>query len=250
MNKVKVQFFLESIYPKEIVDHIVKSFCEVETNFRLEKWKTSELDAGHFVEAVRRLIEHILQGNYTPFTSSLGAFSQAVLNKYESFTGPDEFRILIPRVLFSMYCIRNKRGVGHISTISPNKLDASYILHAAKWVIAELLRHAGSSTPEEAKLLTDQVLERQVDLIWVDDETFMVLDKKLKATEKVLICLYKQDHIPIEDLRLKVDYKNKSNFKKMLDSLQHEKLIAVTSTGICKLSPLGTNEAERLINGI
>ncbi|MGA2467665.1 MAG: hypothetical protein ABSH06_25375 [Thermodesulfobacteriota bacterium] len=249
MNSQRIQALLESAYPKEIVSHIVKSFSEVEAGFRIEKWKNSELDAGHFVEAVRRLIEHQLQGRYTSFANSISAFSQTVLNKYESCAGPEEYRILIPRLLYSMYCIRNKRGVGHISAISPNKLDATYILHAAKWVLAELVRLAGVSSPEEAKQLTDQVLERKVDLIWEDDETFMVLDKKLKTRERILLCLYKHDRLPMEDLRLKVGYKNKTHFIRIIANLEHEKLMALTSVGICKLSPLGVKAAERLISG-
>lgn len=128
-----IQSLLEGKYPAEIVSHLVKSFYDVEQNYRLEKWKTSELDAGHFVEAVRRLIEQELQGSYTPFSQSLSSFSPAVLSRYESSNGLEEYRILIPRVIYAVYCIRNKRGVGHISSISPNKLDATFILHSSKW---------------------------------------------------------------------------------------------------------------------
>ena len=56
---MKVSECLTEKYPIEIVDHILSSYAEVENNFRLEKWKPSELDAGHFVEAVRRLVDNI-----------------------------------------------------------------------------------------------------------------------------------------------------------------------------------------------
>lgn len=248
MRKADIQTLLAVDHPEEIANHIVSSYQEVEENFRLEKWKTSELDAGHFVEATRRLIENKLYGNYTAFTASIGSFNQAVLNKMEAAPGLEEYRILIPRVLYAMYCIRNKRGVGHIAAISPNKLDATFILHSAKWVLAELVRLSSQSTPGEAKQIVDQILERQIDLIWEDDDTFMVLDRKLTATEKILLVLYKQDRITVETLRERVDYKNKSAFVKILQDHQREKAIAITSEGICKLSPLGIALAERLIS--
>ncbi len=250
MANQKIKLILETAFPQEIVEHILRTYTEVESSFRLEKWKSSELDSGHFVEAVRRLIDYVLNGSYTPFAVSICAFNQGVLNRYESSTGLEEYRILIPRVLYSMYCIRNKRGVGHISSISPNKLDATYILHSAKWVLAELVRLSGSSSPDDAKQITDEILERQVDLIWDDGESFMILDKKLKATDRILLCLYKKDRISVEELRTRVDYKNKSNFRKLISDLRRDKFIDLITEDICKLSPLGVISAERIVSKI
>jgi len=245
---MKVEQLLVSRFPAEIVKHVISSYVEVEENYRLEKWKPSELDAGHFVEAVRRLIENELFGNYVSFDKAIGSFNQSVLNKYESATGDESFRIIIPRTLYAMYCVRNKRGVGHISNISPNKMDASFILSSTKWVLAELIRIAGTSSPDEAQQIVDQVMDRQIDLIWDDGETFMILSKNLKASEKVLVALYKEDKVDIEVLRKRVDYKNKSNFKKILHELKKNKLIDLNEKGICKLSPLGIREAESILN--
>lgn len=248
MVESEIQSVLQSTHPNDIVHHLVKSYRDVEDNFRLEKWKTSELDAGHFVETVRRLIENQLFGAYTAFSTAIGSFNQATLNKYEAATGAEEYRILIPRVLYAMYCIRNKRGVGHISTISPNKLDATLILNSAKWVLAELVRLASATSPDQAEQLVDTILTRQVDLIWDDGETFMVLNKKLRAPDKVLLALYKEDRQTVEALRIKVDYKNKSAFNKIIDELQRDKNIALTTDGICKLSPIGVKAAEALVH--
>ncbi len=245
---MKAEQLLVSRFPAEIVKHVISSYVEVEKNYRLEKWKPSELDAGHFVEAVRRLIENELFGNYVSFDKGIGSFNQSVLNKYESATGDESFRIIIPRTLYAMYCVRNKRGVGHISNISPNKMDASFILSSTKWVLAELVRIAGASSPDEAQKIVDQVMYRQIDLIWDDGETFMILSKNLKASEKVLVALYKEDKVDIEVLRKRVDYKNKSNFKKILHELKKNKLIDLNEIGICKLSPLGIREAESILN--
>lgn len=247
MSNSRVKSVLEGRYPEEIIQHIVGSFREVEQNYRLEKWKISELDAGHFVEAVRRLIEHELQGSYTPFSTALGSFNQSVLARYEALTGPEEFRILIPRVLYAVYCVRNKRGVGHIASVIPNKLDATFILHSSKWVLGELVRLSTSASPEEAKLLVDQILYRQVDLIWDDGETFMVLDKRLKAADKALLVLYRQDRLTTEDLRSKVEYKNKAQFMEILKGLQKTRLLSITPDSFCKLSPLGVHHVEQAI---
>lgn len=239
---------LASKYPTELVDALLNSFEEVLTNYRIEKWKPSELDAGHFVEAVRRIIEFELTGSYTPLSTSLGSFNQAVLNRLESTPAVDEvYRILIPRALYAMYCIRNKRGVGHFSSISPNKLDATYILYSAKWILAELVRICSSSDPDEAYQICNAILERELDLVWDDGESFVILNAKIKAEQKVLIVLYKKDRIGIEELQGLVDYKNKTNFAKIVRKLKASKMLDVVSGGLCKLSPLGIKEAENII---
>lgn len=247
MLNPKIKAHLSSKYPSDLVDTLLNSYEEVLTNYRIEKWKPSELDAGHFVEAVRRIIEQELFGKFTPLSKSMGSFSPAVLSKYESATGNESFRIIMPRVLFSVYCIRNKRGVGHISSISPNKLDATYILNSTKWVLAELVRIAISANPDEAHELTSAILEREVDIIWDDGETFMILNSKLKANQKVLLSLYKKDRQEIEVLRGLINYKNKSGFRKLVEKLKSSNLIDITSESICKISPLGIKETEHII---
>jgi len=242
----RIKSHLISKYPEELVDSLLVAYTEVLTNYRIEKWKPSELDAGHFVEAVRRIIEKELFGKFTPLSKSMGSFSPAVLSKYESATGDETFRILTPRVLFSIYCIRNKRGVGHISLISPNKLDATYILNSTKWVLAELVRVAISADANEAHEITNYILEREIDLIWDDGESFMFLSSKLKAEQKILLSLYKRDRVNIEELRVLIDYKNRTNFRKLIEKLKSNNLIDVTADSICKLSPLGIKEAESI----
>lgn len=239
---------LKSQYPEEVVTHILDSYREIERNFQLANWKTAELDAGHFVESIRRALDSVLFGTYTPFSQSLGSFNQSILNKYENATGHESLRILIPRTLFSVYCIRNKRGVGHIGEISPNELDATYILHSVKWVLAELIRLAGTTSPKESSELIKTIVERQVEAIWDDGETFMVLDTKMPAKDKVLVVLYRKNNILDITLQKLVEYQNPSAFKKILLNLKKEKLIDYTPDKICKLSPLGSAKVEDLLS--
>jgi hypothetical protein len=247
MSTQPIKEILVTKFSNELVDALLNAYVEVVTNYRIEKWKPSELDAGHFVEVSRRIIETELFGSSKSLSESLGSFNQQVLNRYESASGDESYRILMPRVLFSIYCVRNKRGVGHISSISPNKLDATFILNSVKWVLAELVRLSGESNPDEAYEVANFILERDVDLIWDDGESFMILDKKLKADQKVLLSLYKKDRVALEDLQTLVEYKNKTNFRKVCEKLRSEKLIDITSDQICKLSPLGIQSAETII---
>ena len=247
MANPRIKAALEARYPEELASHIISSFTSVEQNYRLEKWKTSELDAGHFVEAARRLIEFELFGSYTAFDKELGSFNPTVLTRYEHASGSEELRIIVPRVLYSIYCVRNKRGVGHLTTISPNKLDATFILNSVKWVVGELIRLASETTPDLAKSLVDEILFRHVDLVWDDGETFMVLAPNLFAPDKALLVLYRQDRLHVDDLRKKVEYTDKSKFKKILAAMQVGRYIHVDDAGIVKISPVGVQRVESIL---
>ena len=205
--------------PHDLVDALLAAYKEIETNYVHQKWKASELDAGHFVEAVRRIIEHRLFTSHTPLNKQLSQFTDRILQQYEQASGDESYRILIPRVLRSIYGVRNKRGVGHLGAISPNEMDATLILYNVKWILAEIVRlESGLSTTETQKEI-DRVIERQTTLIWKDGDIIRILDKSLEAREQVILLLYDTSPQTEEELRDRCEYKNPTNFKKILKRL-------------------------------
>lgn len=225
---------------------IVGSYCELERNYFLQAWKTSELDAGHFVEATRRFIDLQLFGSYTPIGKSLTPFNDAALKRYESASGEESYRIHMPRLLWTMYGIRNKRGVGHLAVVKPNEIDASLILHSAKWILAEILRLNGPATIRTEQLLHD-VIERRLASIWEINGTKRVLDHSLNVEEKVLVLLLQKSPQTDVELRGSIEYKNDSRFKSKLQALHDKRLIERHTSGNCFLSPTGTAAGERLL---
>ena len=152
---------LAASLPRALVDALLSAQKEIEGNYLHRKWKASELDAGHFVEAARRIIEHRLFGTYTPIGKDLPTFNDRLLQQYEQASGDQSYRILIPRVLRAIYGIRNKRGVGHLGLISPNEMDATLILYNVKWVIAEILRLESGLAVSDIQKVIEHVIERQ-----------------------------------------------------------------------------------------
>ncbi len=237
---------LKKTYDINIAENTINSYKEIEYNFLLGKWKSSELDAGHFVESLRRLIEFELFGNYTPFDKKLSNFTDEELKKYESGSGNESYRILIPRILKSIYNIRNKRGVGHITTISPNEMDSTYILYSVKWVLAELIRLKSSFSIPETQKLIDAIVERRIDIIWKFNGTSRILNAGIKTEEKILILLY--DTSPQSELQLlkATGYTNSTNFAIILLKL-HKLILINYEDGFCMLSPKGLLKAEKIL---
>lgn len=238
---------LKNGFGAAIADAILDAYQEIERNYVLRKWKTSELDAGHFVEAVRRALDLELSGTYKAFNKSLPPFNDNTLKAYEQATGDQSYRLLIPRSLKSVYNIRNKRGVAHISDVNPNEMDATFILYTVKWVLAELLRLNSDLPIDQTQALLDKVVERQCSLIWKEGNITWVLAPGMKAREQVLILLY--DISPRTDTELQdiTEYSNATNLKKILKRLHTQKLIYYYDDGNCRLSPNGVPVAEEII---
>lgn len=240
---------LKKHYPNELVDSVISSYNEIEKNFAARKWKASEVDAGHFVEGVRRILEYELFGNkYTPLNKSLSPFNDKALHKYEGAIGDDSLRMLIPRVLKAVYNIRNKRGSAHLAGISANEMDSTIILYSVKWVLAELVRLNSSLSAAETQSLVNKIVERKLEVLWKDGDITRILDHNMKSSDQVLVLLYDESPRSSQNLQHIVEYKNKTNFTKVLKRLHAKKLIELSGNGNCSISPKGVIEAEKIIS--
>lgn len=232
---------------KELADNILGTFTEIERKYYLQEWKTSELEAGHFVEAVRRFIELKLFGTYTPIGTTLPSFSTSLLQNLEKQQGNEAFRLLIPRVLLSIYNIRNKRGIGHLSLLAANRQDATFILSACKWVLAELFRIEAIVSTEEANSTVNKIGERTTEAIWDIEGIRRILHSNLSIKDQVLVLLFDRSPLSFKDIKTSTESKNDSYLRKILKALHDERAIELTADGICHLSPIGKKLAENKV---
>ena len=226
---------------------MLEAYREIEGNFSLQKWKATELDAGHFVEASRRLIEQELFGTYTPIGRNLATFSDAELKRYENGTGDESLRMLIPRVLKSIFNIRNKRGIGHLGTISANEMDSTLILYSVKWVLAEFVRLATGANPDASQRMIDSIVERRVGVLWKHEGITRVLEHKMSAKDQVLVLLFDCTPLAEAELQRIIEYKSTANFRKILKRLHESRMLDWTIGGQAFITPKGAAAAEAVI---
>jgi hypothetical protein len=238
---------LKTKFPADICDALLSAYKEIEENFFIQKWKATELDAGHFVEAARRLIENELFGTYTAIGKSLPNFNDAELRRYENASGDESFRTLIPRILKSIYNVRNKRGIGHLGLISANEMDSTLILYNTKWVLAEFVRLATGTNPNYTQKMINSIVERRIGVLWKNGGVQRILANKMTAKDQVLVLLF--DSSPRNDSELQsiIEYKNSSEFRKILKNLHVLRLIEFTNTNQCLITPKGLPVAEKII---
>ena len=179
--------------PTPLATSLDKTYNSVKRNFSEGKFEPSELNGGKFSEVVIRILQWYTSPSHTyvPLGKHIPRFSDA-LQTFQSLSSfPDSIRFHIPRVLEALYGIRNNRGVGHISgDIDSNHMDALFVVSAADWVTAELVRIFHNLSPAAAQKVVESLVTKKIPIVWNIGTVKRVLNPQLTAKDKSLVLLY------------------------------------------------------------
>lgn len=241
--------------PDELRDELEKTYLKLIRKYRQQQFEVSELNAAKFSEVVFRILEwHTSPSKtYTSFGTPLRDFGQCC-RRFENMSRcHDSIRFHIPKALNSIYSIRNRRGVGHISgDINPNKMDCMYIIHSVKWILCELIRILHTLNINKAFALVQSIISKEITVIWTIGDKKRILDRKLDASDKTLLLLYSEYPDSVLDTLLIdwLEYKNSTRFKNnILKDLHERKLLEydLTSKQVF-ISPIGLTHAEKILS--
>ncbi|MFA6462011.1 MAG: hypothetical protein WCV90_07135 [Candidatus Woesearchaeota archaeon] len=240
--------------PEELRFNLEERYGEIIRNFRENRFEPSELNGAKFAEAVFRTLEWYTSSTkvYTPFGTSIRDFEQAS-RKFESMSSfPDSMRFHIPKLLASIYSLRNKRGVGHIGgDINPNHMDASLVVSISKWILAELVRIFYAVNLQEANTIVEHLVAKEFPIVWDVLNRKRILDTSLDFNKKVLVLLHSCYPNPVNEKNLLywVEYSNPSFFRtKILIPLHEEKMIEYDNNSkYILISPKGIKFVEEKV---
>jgi hypothetical protein len=242
------------LIPTHLRNKLEKSYGEIKSNFSQGRWEPSELNGGKFCEIVLRILEwhtsptHV----FTPFGSKISDFGQATRRFEPMVAFPESVRFHIPKILNALYTIRNKRGVGHVGgDVDPNHMDATFIVAATNWVMAELVRLLHGVTTLEAQEIVEGLITKNLPAVWEIDGKRRILNPKMSFTDKTLLLLYHEHPKSLTEKQL-VDWTEHSNTavyrRDVLRRCHKLKTIEYDETkGIVFLSPTGLAYVEKTI---
>ena len=184
--------------------------------------RLAEVEGGRFCEAAYRILEHTVDGSYTPLGARLdvGKLTQHLANQPARSFG-DSVRLHIPRTLRVIYDVRSNRDAAHLGDgIDPNIQDSSLVIACLNWVMAELVRLHHDIDADAAAALIDQLVERTVPVIQNFDGVPRVL-RDLPAGDTCLLLLYQHGvtPMPVDDLRAALRPKMRGHFNRTLQRL-------------------------------
>lgn len=102
---------------------------------------------------------------------------------------------------------------------------------------------------DEAMKIIENIIIKENELIWMEDEIFKILDKSITLEEKILCILYYRNKINEEQLFKLSEYSNITMFRKKLKSMHLEQKINYNKEKIM-ISPIGIRIAEDQLNRI
>lgn len=237
--------------PKTLRDELVEEFGKITRNYRERRWEATELDGGRFSEIVYTILAGHLDGdNYPAKASKPQSFKRACEQLEHKTAYPKSARLTIPRVLVALYDIRNQRGVGHVGgDVNANHMDATFVLHTAQWVMAELVRLFHNTDIQTATKVVDALVDRTIPLLWEVGGVTRVLDPDVSLADGTLLLL----HASIQGLTDKwlaesLEQDRMANYKRVLKRLHQKRLIEYhQATGLVVISPPGIHDVETRI---
>jgi len=191
-NKIEIQ--LATTIPAQLVKALLDAHLELKDNFYQGRWRPSELEGGRFSEATIRVIQELSTGQHTSTDRTLPPFTEDYLKSIpnNAIAGTHaSIKIHIPRALFTIYGIRNRRNVGHIGgDVNPNHADAYLIVSVCDWVLAELIRLTHNCPLPEAQDMVDDLVERKMPIIQDFNGFPKILKVGLSIPDRILILAY------------------------------------------------------------
>ncbi|MYB39949.1 hypothetical protein F4X86_01470 [Candidatus Saccharibacteria bacterium] len=244
------------VLPDALREELLVSFNRITTNYREGRWEPAELNAGKLSEIVYAILEGYVAQSY-PLraikpTNMVDACKRL---EHAGSSVPRTVRIQMPRVLVALYEIRNHRGVSHIGgDVNPNQMDATMVLYASKWLIAELVRLLHNVEMHEAGAIVEELTTKETPLVWSVNGRKRILNTKLSMKQKTLLLLYSESQ-PVDESVLFdwIEHSNRAAFRRDVLARGHKSRLWEydRSSSTVTLSPVGKSEVEaKMLNYI
>jgi hypothetical protein len=239
-----------SAIPAGLRTPLLAEYQSIVQNFAEHRWSPSELSGGKFCEIVFTILDGHAKAAYAAAPGKPSNFVQACRQLENNGHIPRSFQILIPRILPSLYEVRNNRGVGHVGgDVDPNHMDAVFVLTSCNWIMAELVRVFHDVSISDAQGIVDKLVERRTPLLWVGDDVRRILDPKMSLPDQILLFLSSSPtKTATADLKTWTGYKDAAYFKKVLRSMHKKRFIELASDeSTALILPPGDKIASKLI---
>jgi hypothetical protein len=235
--------------PQGLRDELFNEYRAIIQNYSEHRWSPTELSAGRFCEVVYSILNGYGSGTYPARASKPDDLVGACRKLEQNKNVPRSFRILIPRTLPALYEVRNQRGVGHVGgDVDPNHMDATFVVSASNWILAELVRVFHTLSIEDAQQLVDAIAERRVPLIWQGADVKRVLNPKTDTRDQLLLLIASSPgKVSMKDLRTWTEYKNSTRFLEILGRLHDDRMVEFSRMhSTVEILPPGSLEASRI----
>ena len=184
-----IQDLSKFVDPK-LAEASVTSYIEMQQRFLAGDWAPAELNGGRLCEAVSRCLLQLDTGRVSHAKLPGEIRDKTLLDESLTHALSSKQRRHIAKVIEVVYKFRSDRGAVHISPdYTANFMDSMFVIHAGKWMFAELLNLALKLDRKDVAQIIEQVVALEHTLVHELDGKPLVLAKGISAPEEILLLL-------------------------------------------------------------
>jgi len=231
---------------KELFRTLLEEYRGIKAAYYAQNYELTLTKSGKFVEITFQILSDIAFGEIPEEPK----FNE-ICKRLERIPEKDlhvSIRILIPRVVLTLYTIRSKRGAVHINNeVSPNFIDSTLAVTSCDWIVGEFLRLYLTKEQKEVLRIINSISKMHVPLVEEISGELVILNPEMTAKEQILSLLLQRHPNPIQrkDIRQWVKGKSTRQTNRALSDLESESLVFETRDGVT-LTSKGIVEAEKV----
>lgn len=244
---------LIKIFPSAHVTAFLKHFTDAVTKYQQEDWEGALAKSGKFVESSLKAIRIYTGGTLPPSRQFKVSNVVNQLGQLSGASYDDVLRLTIPRACTFIYDIVSNRGTRHDSEdFDPNKMDADVVVPMISWLLAEMIRFADQSQPDNADVqaLTEALMEKRHPIFETIDGRTYINHKGLSTKDLAILLLYARypSRISRKDLSESIERHGGMSTNAIAIALTNIRdLIDDDGNGNWKLRELGRQKAVRIM---
>lgn len=245
---------LRKKFPHKIIDKIEHEYREIKKSFNIEDISKIGIHSGRFCEATSSLIcgaelKQIDDLNKINFNKNI----ETLINSPKSSANEEITRLMIPRILRSIYTIRSKKEIAHIKDFNPQKIDMKLINTSVDWILSQiLLIYCNVQNIEVIKFLESISYEDYKNIERFENGEILFANKKITLSDKILFVLmdkYNHGRIQKDDIFEILKPKNRSYISTYVYNLKKQNLVHENQNGL-KLTKWGIEKARLIIRNL
>jgi hypothetical protein len=183
----------EKFLPTDLAEALVHQYVRLKRRAWADDHEGVQETGGKVAEHALRAAQHLAGKKHTPIRTEIRNMIAAcqALEQLPQGTVDDALRIVVPRVVTTLYTLRNKRRGGHAaSEVDPSRADSLLTERMADWLMAEFFRLGTKLPLDQAEASVAALVERRIPVVYKADGFRRVLKVGLNPTAEIMVLLY------------------------------------------------------------